>query len=147
MVNFKNDIQRLQQLSSLERQTLFASLVLLPLVALSLKILGYRRTKGLMSKVVPDVGDELILEESGRVAAYGIARMVDVAARRGPYKASCLKQALVAWWLLARRRIPSDIKIGVSKTAREFDAHAWVELEGRVLIGGLGSKSRFKPIP
>ena len=106
MVNFKNDIQRLQQLSSREWQTLFASLVLLPLVALSLKILGYRRTKGLISKVFPNADDELTVEEPGRVAAYRIARMMDVAARRGPYKASrTLKCRRFGLWIIRSRPI------------------------------------------
>jgi len=51
--------------------------------------------------------------------------------------ASCLTQALSLQVLLARRGLHSRLCIGVRKgAASAFEAHAWVERGGRVLIGG-----------
>jgi hypothetical protein len=52
---------------------------------------------------------------------------------------SCLTQALGAQVLLARRGYPALIHIGVTRREQgRFQAHAWVENEGRVVIGGTG---------
>ena len=34
------------------------------------------------------------------------------------------------WWLLARRGITAQLRIGVKKSADKFEAHAWVERDG-----------------
>jgi len=46
---------------------------------------------------------------------------------------------------LKRRGIESDLRIGVRKEANGFEAHAWVEHEGLVLLDPLGSSHRFTP--
>jgi hypothetical protein len=52
---------------------------------------------------------------------------------------SCLTQALGAQVLLARHGYPALIHIGVTRREQgQFQAHAWVESEGRVIIGGTG---------
>ncbi len=51
--------------------------------------------------------------------------------------ASCLTQALALQWLLMRSGYASRVHLGVRKDSeRKFEAHAWVECEGRVVIGG-----------
>lgn len=49
---------------------------------------------------------------------------------------NCLARALAAELMLGRYGYSSQLKIGVAKTpSGEFEAHAWLESEGRVLIG------------
>lgn len=49
----------------------------------------------------------------------------------------CLSQALALRVLLARRGIPVDVSFGVTRGADSIVmAHAWVEHNGKVLIGG-----------
>jgi len=63
-----------------------------------------------------------------------ISRAVAIAGNHGIYKANCLKQSLLLWWLLARRGILSELKLGTQKSPQEsFSAHAWVEYNGEVL--------------
>ena len=51
-------------------------------------------------------------------------------------KATCLVQALVTQVLLLREGLPATLRIGVAKEGKgELQAHAWVESEGRVIIG------------
>ncbi|QQS42003.1 MAG: lasso peptide biosynthesis B2 protein [Acidobacteriota bacterium] len=60
-------------------------------------------------------------------------------------RASCLTQAISTSVILRRRGLPSRIRIGVDKEkAPEFEAHAWVEVADRIVIGRLPRhKKRF----
>lgn len=49
---------------------------------------------------------------------------------------TCLVQALALHILLARAGHDSRVRIGVTNRSRTLDAHAWVELNGRILLGG-----------
>lgn len=60
----------------------------------------------------------------------------------------CLTQALVIQRLLRRHGRHSELRIGVRKDERgKFGAHAWVESEGRVVIGGEALSEGFVPLP
>ena len=63
-------------------------------------------------------------------------------------RATCLTQALATRILLARRGIASVVRYGAARGADgKFLAHAWVESEGRVVIGGVTSPNRYAPFP
>jgi hypothetical protein len=49
-------------------------------------------------------------------------------------KSTCLVRALATRLLLARRGFPTTLRIGVAKSP-DFQAHAWLEHDGRILIG------------
>lgn len=56
----------------------------------------------------------------------------------------CLTQALVLKWRLQKAGEESDIHIGVRKNEDgEFAAHAWLEQDGQVLIGGKTSPFQY----
>lgn len=60
---------------------------------------------------------------------------VNVASQYVP-KATCLTRALTGHTLLSKHGYPSRIKIGVGKSVEgEFEAHAWLEYEGEVVVG------------
>ncbi|MCH7666499.1 MAG: lasso peptide biosynthesis B2 protein [Acidobacteria bacterium] len=64
------------------------------------------------------------------------AYLVSVAARFGPYRATCLRRSLFLWWLTRRRGLDSKLQIGVRRERSEqgkLVAHAWIELDGEVL--------------
>lgn len=71
--------------------------------------------------------------------AQSIARMVNVAARRGLYRARCLEKSLVIEAMLKHRGIPCELRFGVNSATDDFSAHAWVEVQGQALAdkGGL----------
>ena len=57
---------------------------------------------------------------------------------------NCLCRALATKRILNRFGYQSELKIGARKTNdRGFHAHAWVESEGRVLIGDLPELNQF----
>ena len=59
---------------------------------------------------------------------------VGAATRRTP-AATCLSSALALQRVLCAHGHHSELHIGVSRAAGVFAAHAWVEREGRVLVG------------
>ena len=136
--------EQLKELSLCDWWLLLTSMILLPMIAFSLKILGFKQTRNLMShfifiNTIFDKPDNTVMHK-----AHIIARVVSVAARHGPYHANCLKQSLLLWWELARRGIPSEIKFGVQKDPEEkFGAHAWLECRGVVLTNSLENQQRF----
>lgn len=69
-----------------------------------------------------------------------------MAARYVP-RATCLTQALALQAMLGRAGTPSELRIGVARGKEtEVDAHAWLECEGRVVIGD-GQLERYVPMP
>jgi hypothetical protein len=137
----RSRLEKLARLDADEWGILLAAVWLLPATALSLRMFGYRRTRAWMERHASP-------NRSGpadpRLEAARVARLVSVAAHRGPYRANCLRQALVAWWLLGRRGVDTNLVIGVRKDEQGFAAHAWVELDGDVIIGGADSPGRFQ---
>ena len=66
-----------------------------------------------------------------------LAWAVETTARSIP-KASCLTQALAAQVMLERAGEHPELKIGVATDTGDFEAHAWLELHGRPLVGDHG---------
>jgi hypothetical protein len=136
---------RVWRLSPAERRLVAQALVLLPLTALALWLLGLRRWQAALARWAPPGtaagGDEAARVEQGRAAA----RLVDAAARRGVYRATCLPRSLVLWCLLRRRGIDADLRIGVRKEDGQFQAHAWVEYRGVALNDGAVVSEHYAP--
>ena len=75
-----------------------------------------------------------------------IVRAVKAASRFVP-KATCLTQALAASWLIRRHGQSSDLVIGVAKDDRsQLIAHAWLEKDGRIILGKHPEQGRFVPL-
>jgi Transglutaminase-like superfamily len=129
-----------------EKRWFLLALVLLPALALALRLLGLRRSQALLASLLPfpwprGQNNGVSREPSARA----IARMVRAAANHGPYRANCLKQSLVLWWLLRLWGVESDLRIGVQKSPVGVEAHAWVECDGRPLNERDDVARRFLP--
>ena len=71
---------------------------------------------------------------------------VDAVSRRLLRGKPCLTQALVAQKLLRGYGVNPDLRIGAALSAGgPFRAHAWLEHDGEVLIGGRDSASEYAP--
>lgn len=72
-----------------------------------------------------------------------IVQSVRACSRYVPY-ASCLTQALAARTLLQMKGQSSRLKIGVRKDEdAKFAAHAWIEIDGRIIIGKPGRRQQY----
>lgn len=74
--------------------------------------------------------------------------MVNTCSRYMPGQVKCLARALATEVLLRRHHHNPQLQIGVTKTPYgQLEAHAWVELEGQVVIGQVDDLARFTPMP
>jgi hypothetical protein len=63
-------------------------------------------------------------------------------------RATCLTQALAAHTMLQRQGHPAELCIGVVKDHESrLLAHAWVECDGEVIVGGQESLLLYAPFP
>lgn len=71
---------------------------------------------------------------------------VEVAARHVP-GATCLVQSIVGAEMLRHAGHQAEIHVGVSaRPDQALRAHAWVESEGLILLGGEDSASQYTPL-
>lgn len=72
---------------------------------------------------------------------------INVASCYMPGKTKCLARALATQVLMNWHRYLCKLFIGVNKTPGDgFRAHAWIEYQGRVIIGNLTDLSQFTPL-
>lgn len=75
-----------------------------------------------------------------------VVRALSSAIRR--VSGTCLSNALAAQALLGRYGHPSILRIGAALTDGNFTAHAWVEHDREVVVGGPESVVRqYTPFP
>jgi hypothetical protein len=61
--------------------------------------------------------------------------------------ATCLTEALAALMLLGHFGLPADLRIGVARgEGGGLTAHAWVEVEGEIVMGNLINLSHYNPL-
>jgi hypothetical protein len=123
-----------------ERRLLIAALISMSAFRAALWLLPFRLVSSLSNQSKPRLKTRVCAPE-------GIASAVEVASRYVP-KATCLVKAFTAKMLFEKAGVPAQIRIGVSKTQdRGFEAHAWVESHGTVIVGAvdLANYTRLPP--
>ena len=108
-----------------EQKVLLASLALLPLFWLGLRLAGLQRFQAWLDRSPVAQRTPLTRAEA---AALGAA--VNRAANHVFGPATCLTRSLLLRWLLSRYGTTSDLRIGVRFEGNELAAHAWVEKGG-----------------
>lgn len=74
-----------------------------------------------------------------------LAEAVNIAARHTPFHATCLTRSLLLCWLLRRRGVSSELRIGVNLSAGMLRAHAWVECAGQPVNDRADIADEFRP--
>ena len=133
-MNDAGALARLRALDWSDRRRLLALAMLLPLIDLSLRGLGLRRTQHLLGLDRERAGTPVAAADVR--AAERLAQLAAIAGRRGLYANTCLRQALTVQWWLRRRGLPAQLRIGARRKGDSVDAHAWVELAGTPLAQG-----------
>ncbi len=62
--------------------------------------------------------------------AVHLNRLIGYASRLHISGMTCLHRSLTLGWMLNRRGVPAEIRIGVRDARGTFSAHAWVEVWG-----------------
>ena len=80
----------------------------------------------------------------GRLSvAMRLHRLIGWASRFHLLRMSCLVQSLSLRWMLGRRGIASELKIGAMRTQAGIHAHAWVVVEEQVIGDAGGTEKAF----
>ncbi len=138
-------LRRLLALPANERRLVVKAALLLGVIRLGLRLLPFRTLWRLLNQA-PRAS--IALPAPNHLSPDRIAWAVTVAS---PYLLSvrpCLSQALAVHLLLVRRGYPARLHLGVARGERgQVQAHAWVETDGRVVIGGSASElGRYTPL-
>jgi len=118
-------ISTYRALSGREQKVLLASLVLLPLFWLGLRLVGLQSFQAWLDR--SPIARRAPLNQP-EAAALGVA--VNRAANHVFGTVTCLTRSLLLRWLLRRYGTASDLRIGVRFDDGELLAHAWVEQDG-----------------
>ena len=123
-----------------KKKLLGQSLFLVWVIRISLWLFPFRWLNEWLSRFDKFVPDN---RQANWIVINSVVRSVRACSRFVPY-ASCLTQALAAQTLLRLRGQDSMLKIGVDKDENgKLMAHAWIEVDGKIIIGKLPQHRRF----
>ena len=123
-----------------EKRLLLKTVIVLCVVRLALWLIPFRMLRRLLQRgkrraVAPDRPETLSVDR--------IAWAVRLCSRCLP-AFTCLTQALAAQLLLKHTGHQAHLRIGVAKGKDgRLEAHAWVESDGRIVVGDMTGLSRF----
>lgn len=142
------DYCKLKALSVTEWRYLAWALVLLPALRLALRVWGFQPVFSALKKSAHLPALSSTSPETETPPPFAIAslvRMVNAAADHGPVKANCLPRSMAIWWLLRRRGVDCELRLGVKPRDDAIQAHAWVESQNQVLNDDPGIAQQFSP--
>ncbi len=127
-------LRRFRCLAAPDKRLLIETAFLLASIGLVLRLVSFRTLQDLLVRIL---GQTRRTRAAASFPSDRIAWAIAVASRYVPGAQNCLVQALAAWTLLAWRHHAGLLHIGVTNGPdRQFKAHAWVEHDGKVLVGG-----------
>jgi hypothetical protein len=117
-----------------DRTLILHAALILPLTEIGLRLLGFRRWKGLIERISPPAPlAQSLPADVQRERALRAVRAVHSVELHGPANPNCLERSMTLWWMLRRDGVEGELHIGARKQGVRFEAHAWVELGGKVL--------------
>jgi hypothetical protein len=140
----KHNRRKWVALTHKERVLLIQAFLLLPVVRIS-RWMRFFRFQRIMGGVKLRSSQIANCNASALETARRVARMVSVAAAHSLFQSSCLDRSFLLWALLRRRGIDTDLFLGVRRDQENFEAHAWVEINGVVLNDTDDVRERFAP--
>ena len=126
-----------------DRARIVGYALLLPLVHIGLGWLGYRKLYHFLATHPSHPVASVKAENEMVEVARKTASLVSIAAQHGLFRATCLRQALLTWWLLRRRGIQTELRIGVQHREGKVYAHAWVKYGEIVISDGEQVENNF----
>jgi len=133
-------LRKFCRLPAAERFFLVRAIALLAAVRIALWVLPFKMLQQISAKVARTCSASQKRSEFSKERGVWA---IQVASRYVP-RTTCLTQALAAQVLLGFGGIPASVRIGVAKpTASDFEAHAWVESDGKILMGVAEADQRY----
>jgi hypothetical protein len=137
-------IHRLLSLTHSERRLMAEAALLLVLFALVVRFLSFRTISRFVLDNREKPGERALLgDQSPGLIPWAINAM----SNRIPGTRTCLIRSLAAKVMFARRGIEARIRLGVGRDDRgSFRAHAWIESEGKIVLGQFDGES-YETLP
>ncbi len=134
-MRIKRVILRLRQISWYERFLLIEAVSMLGIARAALRILPFRCIAKGVGKIMSEPSrSENTMNQS---ASEQIGWALETSSRYTPWQSRCLVQAIAAKLMLRRRRIKSELYLGVAKRSDgELTAHAWLRASNQEITGG-----------
>ena len=117
---------------------------MLPITALGLRLMGFKSVQSALRCGLP--APVYSTDARAMARARQIAEMVRVAAVYGRFGATCLPQSMVLWRFLQGQGIGCDLRLGARQENGNFEAHAWVEVDGVALNDAADVGERFRTL-
>lgn len=119
-----------------ERLVLVQAWAWLFVAHVALHLVSFRRVLSVAERVVGQRPGSLRHLSSER-----LAQLVEIAGRHAPMRTTCLTEALALSWILRRRGLAGELRIGVARHDGALVAHAWLEASD----GPIGELSDVEP--
>lgn len=101
--------------------------------AMLLRVLPLRRLRRLSAALARPLS---AIHKQRATPPERIAWAVAAAARRSFFGSTCLTNAIAGQALFASYGYPTILRIGAKGAGVAFEAHAWLERDGEVVVGG-----------
>lgn len=134
-------LRKFLHLANSDRQLLLSAALIIGTVRLGLWLLPFQIWRQLVAEMRQTTHKRQKTQSVDKVV-WAVA----VASRYMPGGVKCLARALATQVLLGQRGYQAQLHIGVAKGEGGLEAHAWVESQGRVVIGGLKDLGRYTPL-
>jgi hypothetical protein len=139
LIGLRRKLDRMNGLTPGQRWILLESLAFLPVVWVGLRTLGFARLhKALAIRTLETPKHPISIRE-----IQALSEAVSLAASQCPFPVSCLTRSLLLSWLLLRRQVANQLRIGVRLDGVAMQAHAWVECEGVPVNDSCDVAARF----
>lgn len=128
-----NTWHRFRMLGGHDRGLAIEAAVLLPVVWIGLRLLSFLGLRAVLDRYANRFRTAANAATIDR-AAWAVNAVAD----RSPVSMTCLVRALAADTMLRRHGFAPQLRIGVRRgVSKPLDSHAWVECDGRIVIGQL----------
>ena len=126
--SFTHKIRTAQRLPAADWRLFLQAWLLLPAIDLGLRLLPFKTLQARLAAWSavdhpPPADPPAVIRQ--------VTAAVDRAIRNHPFPFTCLRRSLALQFLLARRGLCADLRIGVSRASSSLQAHAWLEYAGR----------------
>jgi len=125
MNKFTRHLAQFIALPAPQQRTLFAVALGLPVMSAALWWWGLAGLQARLKDAGSDAGRRM---SENDIRALG--QLIATAARHIPFPSTCLTRSLLFNWMLRRRGVPSELRIGIRMENSALRAHAWVEVAG-----------------
>jgi Transglutaminase-like superfamily len=133
------------QWSASDRALLFTTFVLMTSIRLGLWLLPFQALLHRLQQVKQRFTRR---SDSQQITISSIIWAVHVVGRYLAPGSKCLARALTTQMLLEWQGHSGELQIGVAKSETGLlEAHAWIEVQGQVVIGNLSDLARYQPMP